>query len=55
MNDYELKKLYEEMGLHLIKSMKRNLGKHLLEEKEIEFEYPQWQAIKLKEEKTKSK
>lgn len=49
MNDYELKKLYEEMELHLIKSMKRNLGKHLLEEKEIEFEYPQWQAIKLKE------
>ena len=49
MNDYNIKKLYEEMEMHLIESMHRNLGKHLLEEDKTGFEYPQWQAIKLKE------
>lgn len=49
MNDYNIKELYEEMEMELIDSMKRNLGRHLIEEEEIGFEYPQWQAIKLKE------
>lgn len=49
MNDYEIKKLYEDMEMHLIKSMKRNLGRHLTEENEVGFKFPQWQAEKLKE------
>lgn len=49
MNDYNIKELYEEMEMHLIKSMQRNLSRHLKEESEVGFEYPQWQAIKLKE------
>ena len=49
MLDYEIKKMYEEMELHLIRSMKRNLGRHLTEENEVGFKYPQWQAEKLKE------
>ena len=49
MNDYNIKKLYEEMEMHLIESMHRNLGRHLLEEDKTGYEYPQWQAIKLKE------
>lgn len=49
MNDYEIKKLYEEMELHLINSMRRNFGRHLTEEKEVGFKFTQWQAEKLKE------
>lgn len=49
MNDYEIKKLYEDMEMYLIDSMKRNLGRHLTEENEVGFKYPQWQAEKLKE------
>lgn len=49
MNDYEIKKLYEEMEMYLIQSMKRNLNRHLKEEKEVGFQYTQWQAEKLKE------
>ena len=49
MNDYNIKELYEEMEMHLIKSMQRNLSGHLKEEEAVGFEYPQWQAIKLKE------
>ena len=49
MNDYEIKKLYEEMEMYLIQSMKRNLGRHLTEENEVGFKFTQWQAEKLKE------
>ena len=49
MNDYEIKKLYEEMELHLINSMRRNLGRHLTEENKVGFKFTQWQAEKLKE------
>ncbi len=49
MNDYEIKKLYEDMELYLIKSMKRNLGRHLNEEDKVGFKFTQWQAEKLKE------
>lgn len=49
MNDYNIKKLYEDMELELISSMKRNYKRHLKEEKDTGFEYSQWQAEKLKE------
>lgn len=49
MNNYNIKELYEKMEIHLIKSMKRNLSRHLKEESKVGFNYPQWQAIKLKE------
>ncbi len=49
MNDYKIKELYEQMEKELISSMKRNLKRHLKEEDEVGFEYPQWQAEKLKE------
>lgn len=49
MNDYNIKKLYEDMEMELISSMKRNYKRHLKEEKKTGFEYSQWQAEKLKE------
>jgi hypothetical protein len=49
MNDYNIKKIYEEMELHLIRSMKRNLGKHLTDEIAEGKEWKMWQAEKLKE------
>lgn len=49
MNDYEIKKLYEDMEMYLIQSMKRNLGRHLNEENKVGFKFTQWQAEKLKE------
>lgn len=49
MNDYDIKKLYEKMEMTLISSMRRNLGRHLKEEKEVGFKFTQWQAEKLKE------
>lgn len=49
MNDYKIKELYEEMELYLIRSMKKNLKRHLNEENEAGFEFSQWQAEKLKE------
>lgn len=49
MNDYQIKKLYEEMEMTLISSMKRNIGRHLKEETEVGFKFSQWQAEKIKE------
>lgn len=49
MNDYKIKKLYEQMELELIASMKRNLKRHLNEENKVGFHFTQWQAEKLKE------
>ncbi len=49
MNDYNIKKLYEDMEIELISSMKRNYKRHLKEEKDTGFEYSQWQSEKLKE------
>lgn len=49
MNDYDIKKIYEEMELHLIRSMKKNLGRHLTEEIAEGKEWKMWQAEKLKE------
>lgn len=49
MNDYNIKKIYEDMEIELISSMKRNYKRHLKEEKDTGFEYSQWQSEKLKE------
>lgn len=49
MNDYDIKKLYEEMEQEIISSMKRNYQRHLKEETKTGFKYTQWQAEKLKE------
>ncbi len=47
--DEYIASLYREMELDLIDSMIRNLGLHKAEEELVGFNYPQWQAIKLKE------
>lgn len=49
MNDYNIKKMYEEMEQEIIVSMKRNYKRHLNEESKTGFKYTQWQAEKLKE------
>lgn len=49
MLDYDIRKMYEDMEIRLVKSMKRNLQRHLDEEDETGFKYPQWQTMKLKE------
>lgn len=49
MNDYDIANIYKEMELHLIRSMKRNLGKHLTDEIAEGKEWKMWQAEKLKE------
>lgn len=49
MNDYDVAKIYREMELHLIRSMKRNLGKHLKDEIAEGKEWKMWQSEKLKE------
>lgn len=48
-NDYNIASIYQEMELYLIKSMKRNLNRHLEEEKKENFKWTQWQSEKLKE------
>lgn len=47
--DREIAEIYKEMELEMIASMKRNLGLHLAEEKKEGIDYPQWQAIKIRE------
>ena len=49
MNEYDIAKMYQEMELELIASLKRNLKRHLKEEKNVGIDYPAWQALKLKE------
>lgn len=49
MNNYNIKKLYEDMEIELIASMKKNYKRHLKEEDKTGFQYSQWQAEKLKE------
>lgn len=48
-NDYDIAELYKEMELHLIRSMQRNLGRHLKDEIAEGKEWKMWQAEKLKE------
>lgn len=49
MNDYDVSKIFQEIELHLIKSMKRNLLGHEVEEMVEGFKWEQWQAKKLRE------
>ncbi|HHX11489.1 MAG TPA: hypothetical protein GX731_01605, partial [Clostridiales bacterium] len=46
---YDIRRIYEEMGLELIESMKRNLSRHKKEELKEGFRFEQWQSAKLRE------
>lgn len=48
-NEYDIKKVMEEIELQLISSMKRTLWSHKEDEKVKGFDWPQWQALKLKQ------
>ena len=48
-NEYDIKKVMEEIELQLISSMKRTLWSHKEDEKAKGFDWPQWQALKLKQ------
>ena len=47
--DKYIAEIYRDMEIQIIQSMKRNLARHTLEEDEYGFNYPQWQAMKIKE------
>ena len=42
-NEYDIKKVMEEIELQLIASMKRTLWSHKEDEKAKGFDWPQWQ------------
>lgn len=48
-NEYDIKKIMEEIELQLISSMKRTLWSHNEDEKAKGFDWPQWQALKIKQ------
>lgn len=48
-NEYDIKKIMEEIELQLIVSMKRTLWSHKEDEKAKGFDWPQWQALKIKQ------
>ncbi len=48
-SDYDIKKIYEQIELELIKSMKRTLWSHQQDEDAKKFRWSQWQALKLKQ------
>lgn len=48
-NEYDIKKVMEEIELQLIASMRRTLWSHKEDEKAKGFDWPQWQALKLKQ------
>lgn len=48
-NEYDIKKVMEEIELQLIASMKRTLWGHREDEKTKGFNWTQWQAIKIKQ------
>ena len=48
-NEYDIKKVMEEIELQLITSMKRTLWSHKEDEKAKGFDWPQWQALKIKQ------
>nr|DAZ39599.1 MAG TPA: minor capsid protein [Caudoviricetes sp.] len=48
-NEYDIKKVMEEIELQLITSMKRTLWSHKEDEKTKGFNWPQWQALKIKQ------
>lgn len=45
---YDIAGIYAEMEKEIISSMQRNLSRHIEEEKRVGFDYPQWQAEKLR-------
>lgn len=47
--EYDIRKLFEQMELDLINSMKRNLLRHEIEEKKQGFKFEQWQKTKLRQ------
>lgn len=47
-NDYDIARIYKDMEQEIISSMQRNLSRHMQEEKAMGFDYPQWQAEKLR-------
>ena len=47
--DYNIRKIYEQMELDLITSMKRNLSRHQEEEQKVGFKFEQWQSAKLRD------
>lgn len=49
MNNYDIGKIYQDMEIYLIESMKRNLSRHLKEESKYGFNWTQWQTEKIKE------
>ncbi len=46
---YNIRKIYEQMELYLIASMKRNLARHKEEELKQGFKFEQWQSAKLRD------
>lgn len=48
-NNYNIEKIFEQIENDLIASMKRTLWKHEKDEKAKGFNWPQWQALKLKQ------
>jgi hypothetical protein len=49
MNDYDVGAIFQEIEIELIKSMRRNLGRHLAWEQDEGFDWEQWQAKKIRE------
>ena len=47
--EYDIKKIFEQIENDLISSMKRTLWSHKKDEKAKGFKWPQWQALKLKQ------
>ncbi len=49
MQEYDIKSIMEEIEQDLIVRMKRTLWSHKEDEKAKGFDWPQWQALKLKQ------
>lgn len=48
-DDYNIEKIFEEIENELISSMRRTLWSHKEDEEAESFDWPQWQALKLKQ------
>lgn len=46
---YDIREIYEQMELDMIRSMKRNLVGHEIEEHNMGFKFEQWQSAKLRD------
>ena len=47
-NEYDISKSFQRIEETLIKSMKRNLTRHLNEEKDLDMNWSAWQTEQLK-------